>query len=139
MVQIKTDEDVCHIPVVLLTSENEDDKQLHGLSVKADDYITKPFNINILKARVDSILQNRKFMRERVATEFKIGPSEIALTSLDQKLLQKAIEVVEKNMEDADFDVEKFSSEMYLSRKQLFNKLKALTALSPSDKPIWVK
>ena len=126
--KIKTDEDVCHIPVVLLTSQNEDEKQLQGLAVKADDYITKPFNINILKARVDSILQNRKFMRERFAKEFKIGPSEI-----DQKMLQKAIDVVEKNMEDVDFHVEKFSEEMCLSRRQLFNKLKALTDLSPSD------
>jgi signal transduction histidine kinase/ligand-binding sensor domain-containing protein/DNA-binding response OmpR family regulator len=131
--KIKTDEEVCHIPVILLTSQNEEDKQLHGLAIQADDYITKPFNIQILNARIQSILQNRKLMRTRFAKEFKVAPSEIVLTSFDQKLLQRAIEAVEKNMEDVDFDVEKFSNEMCLSSRQLFNKLKALTDLSPGD------
>ncbi len=131
--KVKTDESISHIPVILLTSQLDVDNQLHGLSIKADDYITKPFNIKVLKARIDNILDNRELMRKRFAQDFKIGPNELSINSLDKVFIQKAVDIVEKNISNVDFDVDVFSKGMALSSRQIFNKMKALTDLSPGD------
>ncbi|SDK98468.1 Signal transduction histidine kinase [Catalinimonas alkaloidigena] len=136
--RLKTDERTSHIPVVLLTARASVESRLDGLETGADDYITKPFHPQELRVRVRNLVESRRKLRERfgkevVKREVKLEPSEIAVTSSDERFLQNAIGVVEKHMGNPDFAVDTFEQEMALSKMQLYRKLKALTNQSPNE------
>jgi signal transduction histidine kinase/ligand-binding sensor domain-containing protein/DNA-binding response OmpR family regulator len=130
---LKTDKRTSHIPIILLTALSSIEVKISGYEIGADDYITKPFNAKVLKIRVCNLIESRHRMRERFSKQIFVEPKEIAITSVDEKFLNKAMEVVEKHMDDPFFDVEVFFKEMYVSRTLLHNKLKALTDLSATE------
>jgi signal transduction histidine kinase/DNA-binding response OmpR family regulator len=131
--KIKNDERTSHIPVILLTAKNEFQSRIDGLKTGADDYLTKPFSPDELIVRIKNLIRQRKMLvvkfRERILTSSST-PDE---SSLDESFLQKLRLIVESNMGDYAFSVEKMADEMNLSRTQLLRKLKALTGLSPND------
>ena len=131
--KLKTDERTSHIPVIMLTAKATVESRIEGLETGADAYMTKPFNMQELFARLRSLIQQRKVLRERFSKEAEIGPSEIAVTSVDEKFLNKAIQIIEDNLGDCDFDVTAMTGEIGMSRMQLFRKLKALTNQTPSE------
>jgi DNA-binding response OmpR family regulator/two-component sensor histidine kinase len=131
--QIKTNVETSHIPVILLTARTAFIYKLEGLETGADDYITKPFSPEELKLRVRNMLQARMRMREKVARVLKLEPKEVTLTSTDELFLEKAIQLVEENMDNVDFSVEDFAFEMAVSRALLFTKIKAVTDLTPNN------
>lgn len=133
--KIKSTFETAHIPVVLLTSLSEKAKQLEGLGLGADDYVTKPFDITLLLQRIKSILKNREIVRERA---FKLmnrnNPDEpVYSNELNDKFVKKALEVVHKNISNSEFGKDEFASEMNVSPSLLYQKLKALTGQSPLD------
>ena len=130
---VKSDERTSHIPIILLTALNSIKDKVDGFNFGADDYITKPFNSEILKSRVNNILENRKRLSEKFKKHIIVEPKDITITSTDEKFLQKAMDVVEKHMDDSSFDVEVFIHELSVSRTLLHNKLKALTNLSATE------
>ena len=130
---LKTDERTSHIPIILLTALSSIEEKIAGFEIGADDYITKPFNAEILKTRIYNLIESRRRIRESFSKQILVKPEDITITSLDEKFLKKAMEVVEKYMADATFDVEVFLSEMFVSRTLLYNKLKALTNLSATE------
>jgi signal transduction histidine kinase/AraC-like DNA-binding protein len=130
---LKTDERTSHIPVLMLTARATVADRIEGLETGADAYMTKPFNMKELMAQVHALIDQRKKLRERFATEAEIGPSDIAVTSVDEKFLKKAIGIIEENLGDCEFDVSKMTEQMAMSRMQLFRKLKALTNQNPSE------
>ena len=131
--RLKTDERTSHIPVVLLTARTSDDSRLAGLALGADDYLTKPFHPEELRVRVRNLLRQRAQLRQRFAREITLQPRDIAITSADEAFLTRALAVVEREMANADFDVEQFAAALHLSRIQLYRKLKALTDQAPTD------
>lgn len=130
--RIKTNTLTCHIPVILLTALSSETNQLAGFETGADDYITKPFNSNILLLKISNLLANRQRLRELFNREALVKPSDIVVTSLDKVFLEKAISIVEKNIADNSFSVEDFCREMGMSKPVLNKKLVALTNLVPS-------
>lgn len=130
---LKNDERTCHIPVVLLTALAEKEDRMKGLTTGADDYLVKPFDANELLTRVHNLLENRKRMREAYGRTVQLKPGEIAVVSLDDKFLKKAVAIVEAHLSEPEFGVELFAHEIFLSRTQLQRKLKAITNLSPGD------
>lgn len=131
--RIKTDVNYSHIPVILLTAKSTEDNIITGLKDGADDYITKPFNLSILKLRIKKILEwtadnHRNFTRTK-----EIAPSEITVSSLDEQLIERAIKIVEENMNDSEFSVEDFGSAIGLTRSHLYKKLMAITGKSPIE------
>ena len=129
---IKNDINLSHIPVILLTAKSTEDNIITGLRDGADDYITKPFNLNILKLRIEKIIKwtdnnHREFIKRDIA------PSEITVSSLDEQLITKAIQVVEDNMSNSDFSVEDFSAAVGMTRSHLYKKLMAITGKSPLE------
>ncbi|MBN2263038.1 MAG: response regulator [Prolixibacteraceae bacterium] len=122
-----------HIPIILLTAKGNVEDFVEGLEQGADDYIPKPFNAEILLAKVHSIIENRKALRNKYSTLDEVTPAEITTNNLDQQFFEKANMVVEKYYTDAAFDVDHFASEMFVSRSQLYKKMKALTNLSAND------
>ncbi|UII33041.1 ATP-binding protein [Fulvivirga ulvae] len=131
--KLKNDTRTSHIPVVLLTADSAEDKQIKTLSLGADDYITKPFNFEILLSRVKNLILQRKVLQEIYQKKISVETSEMEITSLDDKLIQNAIMVVEENISDPDFTVEMFSRELGLSRVHLYKKLVSLTGTTPIE------
>jgi signal transduction histidine kinase/ligand-binding sensor domain-containing protein/DNA-binding response OmpR family regulator len=131
--RLKTDERTSHIPVILLTARATGESKVEGLETGADDYLTKPFNPQELQVRVKNLIEQRQKLRERFGREVKLQPRDVAITSADEKFLNRAVEIVEKEMDNADFSVEDFESAMSLSKMQLYRKLKGLTNQSPNE------
>lgn len=131
--KIKKDERTSHIPIVLLTAVNSKTSEMEGLMAGADDYITKPFNVNLLNVKIDNLLQMRNALREKLKTDILLQPKNIALVSPDERFLRKAVEVVEKYMAEPDLDIERFSIEVGVSRMQLYRKLEALTNMTVKE------
>lgn len=131
--KLKSDERTSHIPVILLTAKSSGDSKVEGLQLGADDYLIKPFNSRELLVRVKNLIEQRQKLRARFAKEIPLGPKDITVTSADEEFLQRAIAIIETNMENAHFTVEQFAAEMAFSRHHLNRKLKGLTDLSSQD------
>lgn len=123
----------CHIPVYLLSAKADVKYQLEGLKVGADDYLPKPFSMSVLKAKIQNSLRTRRRAFDRYSNSTDVEPEKIAMNSLDEDLLRKAIEVVERNMDNVEFSTEQFAREMNMSRSNLHLKLKAITGKSAID------
>lgn len=130
---IKTDIDTSHIPVILLTARITDAQKQEGLEHGADDYITKPFNVDILKLRIRKFLEWSEKSHRLFKDKINVEPSEITITPLDEQLIQKAISLVESHISDTDYSVVALSRDLGLTRGHLYKKLKFITGKSPLD------
>jgi DNA-binding response OmpR family regulator/two-component sensor histidine kinase len=124
---LKKDERTSHIPIVLLTAKASDESKIEGLETHADDYITKPFSIRELSLRIENLIFNRQKTREKFEKNISIIPSEIATNSVDEKFLQRALQIVESHIDDIEYNAEKFCKDIGMSRSNLHRKLIALT------------
>src|SRR5690606_40836607 len=95
-----------YIPLVLLTADSTDEQRLKGLRIGANDYITKPFNFEILLTRIENIIDQRHALQKVLEKKISVETSEVEIVSMDDKLIQKAIKIVEHNLSNADFTVE---------------------------------
>jgi signal transduction histidine kinase/ligand-binding sensor domain-containing protein/DNA-binding response OmpR family regulator len=130
---LKKDLRTSHIPIILLTARSSDAQKLEGLNAGADDYITKPFSFEILEARMQNLLQMRDHIREKYSRFIKFQTSEVEVENQDEKFLRKVMQVLEHNLTDPDFSVEKLSHELGLSRVHLYRKLSALINETPVE------
>ncbi len=131
--KLKKKEMTAHIPIVLLTARASGEDKYEGLVTGADDYLTKPFEASELLIRIKNLIESRKKLREHFSREITLQPASIPITSVDEKFLQRAMQIIESHISDPSFGVEIFSREVAMSRMQLFRKLKALTNYSPGD------
>jgi signal transduction histidine kinase/ligand-binding sensor domain-containing protein/DNA-binding response OmpR family regulator len=131
--KLKNEERTSHIPIIMLTAKVTIEDKISGLQTGADDYISKPFNMVELKTRVKNLIEQRIKLRERFSREVTLEPHDISITPLDEKFLKKAIEIVEKHINDEEFDLVVLRKEMNMSRSTLFRKLHALTGQSPTE------
>lgn len=127
---VKNDIRTSHILVILLTARAAKEHEQKGLRVGADDYITKPFNLDILNLRIKNLLQHRK---DSHMSSMDIAPSKINVTSLDQKLIRKAIKYVEENMDRTDLSVEELSGHLAMSRVHLYKKMMSIIGKPPVE------
>ncbi|WP_236252848.1 hybrid sensor histidine kinase/response regulator transcription factor [Echinicola sp. 20G] len=130
---IKKSIETSHIPVILLTARNSYDYQREGYASGADDYLSKPFPLDILIAKIRNLLLTREKIKSAFRQRADLSPAEIAISPADADLIKKAIKVIEKHMDNADFDITTFVKEMGMSRTLLFSKLKAVTDHTPND------
>ena len=137
--KIKNNFSVCHIPVVLLTAQTAVEYNIEGLRLGADDYITKPFNIKTLITRCNNLVNGRKLLQERFSKQIDFSPRLIATNNLDREFLEKAQLIIEKYIDNSEFDVPLFASEMAMGRTKLFSKIKGITGQTPNDFIITVK
>ncbi|MDO6801318.1 two-component regulator propeller domain-containing protein [Wenyingzhuangia sp. 1_MG-2023] len=122
-----------HIPFMLLTAKTSKENEYLGLESGADDYITKPFNLESLQLKIKNIISRRNRLRKRFNQEIILKPEDVTVTSTDEIFLKNAMEVVEKNMMNTEFSVEMLVKEMNVSRSNLYLKLKEITGLSSSE------
>lgn len=127
---LKKDEKTSHIPIILLTAKSEETDKIKGLEVGADDYVLKPFSSKQLLIRIEKLIELRRNLRIRYSGKTEISPTEIAVSSTDEKFLQKVQKIVDEDLADSNFTVEEFCKKLGMSRMQLHRKLTALTGLS---------
>jgi ligand-binding sensor domain-containing protein/signal transduction histidine kinase/DNA-binding response OmpR family regulator len=130
---IKQNLKTCHIPVILLTAKTSNQDHIEGLQHGADDYIMKPFEMNLLEAKIRSIIKTRKRLKEIYSNTNDIKPEAIAFNNLDKELLEKAKDIVENHIADAEFSVDLFAQSMGMSRSNLHLKMKSITGASATD------
>lgn len=130
--KIKTDMRYSHIPVILLTAKSSDEAKIAGLECGADDYLTKPFNFEILKLRISKFIELRKENNQRFRKDDNIRPPDIDITPLDEQFIGKAVKITEEHIGDLDFDVEALSRELGISRGHLYKKFMGIIGMGPS-------
>ena len=132
--RLKTDVHTSHIPVIMLTAKAGTADKLEGLETGADDYLTKPFDADELLVRTKNLIEQRKKLRELFANkEIKIDPKRVTVTSVDQKFLEKVLELLEARSPQGDFGVPQMQEALAMSKSQLHRKLRALTNEAPGE------
>ena len=130
---MKTDIATSHIPVILLTARTLEDQRIEGYNTGADSYITKPFSVDTLMARVANLLKSRSQLKLIFSGSQQEQQEQDALGEKDQTFVSQLRDVIKRHIPDADYSVEDLGSEMGLSRVQLYRKVKALTGYSVVD------
>ena len=133
---LKSDIETSHIPIILLTALGDKKDILRGLETKADMYITKPFDLMVLRANISNILENREIIRKKLqqaSVNIESKTEDIPMpTNLDNEFMQKVTVLVKENL-GKDLTVDTLCAGMNMSRTSFYNKIKALTGMAPND------
>ena len=133
-VSIKSNIDTSHIAVVLISALSDQQSIINGLSVKADAYVTKPFDTKILQLTINNLVESRLQLRHQLSSLDTINDNFPDSTSeLDLKMMAEMKEIIENNLSNNDFTVDTLAYELRVSRTSLYNKIKGLTGNTPSD------
>lgn len=137
--KIKENITLCHIPIILLTEQNTPEHIVAGYENGADVCVSKPFKMNVLKAQISRLIKNRELIREKyILQNFMIEISSSNLTRNDEFMIQLR-QVLEDNLSDFDFNVQKLSSKLNMSQTSLYRKIKILTGYSPVEFMLFFK
>jgi signal transduction histidine kinase/DNA-binding response OmpR family regulator len=131
--RVKADFETSHIPIILLTAKNKEEQKIEGYQHGADGYIEKPFNTKLLIIRIEKLLQDREKLRLKFSQDFKFRPKEVHVESEDEKFLKRLVEVMEKNISETEFDVDRMAEMLNKSHVQFIRKVKQLTGKKPID------
>ncbi|WP_372772243.1 two-component regulator propeller domain-containing protein [Mangrovibacterium sp.] len=129
---IKSDPELCHMPVVLLTALDDTENQIKGLEFRADDYIGKPFSPRHLAIRVEQLIENKKRLKEYFSKNSDIPDKTIQISTRDKDFLNQVVSAIENNLSDSSFGVEELANEIGLSPSQFYRRLKQLTGQIPN-------
>ena len=127
---IKTTESTNHIPVILLTAKSSTLNRIEGLSTGADSYISKPFSTKVLKLNISNILNNKEIMRQKYSGRFMVDSELKSISSPEDIFIKKLMTVIETNLENPNFDVDKLVQEIGMSRTVLYKKVQSITNYS---------
>jgi AraC-like DNA-binding protein len=111
----------------MLTAKSESASHLKGYKLGADAYVSKPFDTSVLLTQIESVLKNRALLKERFSHDLDLKPEELSPSHSDEVFMQKAMGIIEMNMENPGFGVPQFVEGVGLGRTQVYNKTKALT------------
>ena len=130
---VKQDIRISHIPIILLTAKAGDENKYRGLEAGAEDYISKPFNMEMLALKVNRIIERQKKTRDQFRHKVDITIGDIEIISMDEKFVKKAVALVEANISTSEFLVEDLCREMGMSRVYFYKKILSLTDKTPSE------
>lgn len=131
--KLKSSVETSHIPIILLTALSDKDNIIKGLDEGADDYITKPFDMSVLRARIRNLLRNRKKLQVAVTSCAPNKDEVIYDNPLDKEFMKRIDELIEEHLDDSEYSVNGLCRDVGMSRSSLYNKIKALTGQGPND------
>ena len=131
--KIKGDKRTAHLPVILLTALTTEYQQLTGLETGASDYITKPFNFEILLSRIRNLLQQQALSKKTYRKQLEIKPADTEIESVDHKFIRQISLHIEQHLADASYTVDQLSADMNMSRVGLYKKILPLTGKTPVE------
>lgn len=129
---LKNELQTSHIPIILLTACSLDEQRVEGLRSGADAYLAKPFNPSVLIATVANLVANRNKLRLYFEENFTFGGVE-KMNHTDKRFVERFKELIEKDMEDPDLNIESLGRKLGVNRVQLYRKVKTLTNFSPNE------
>lgn len=131
--KLKADKRTAHIPVILLTAHARQEDQLTGLGSGANDYVTKPFNFDILNIKIKNLLSLNKKLKETYQKQVKVIAEEGAVESSVEKFIKEVVVYVEQNIHDPRFSIEDISHHFSMSRGSFYNKVIEYTGQPPVE------
>ncbi|WP_116127037.1 response regulator [Lewinella sp. IMCC34183] len=131
--RLKGDLETSHVPVILLTAKVLDETKVSGYLKGADDYITKPFNPDLLLIRIKNLLAQRQRLRDKFNLDFQLTPETEELTSPDEEFMNRLSALLQENVSESDFNVKAMCEAMHLSHMHFIRKVKQLTGKKPID------
>lgn len=123
----------CHIPVVMITAQHRAEDQIQAYKFLADSFIAKPFNPNVLRHEVHSLITNRRLLSKYVQASMLESKNTKVPDNIDDKIISKAIEIIDKQYSDPNFGVSELTGQLSISRTQLYRKFKAMLSNVPVD------
>ena len=132
---IKGNANISHVPVIMLTSKSEISDRLEGIKLGADAYLAKPFSLEELHLTIDNLIDNVRRLKGKFSGALKQDDKveKIEVKGNDEELMERIMKVVNENLSDSDFNVEKMCDEVGVSRTQLHRKLKEMTGVPTSE------
>jgi AraC-like DNA-binding protein len=130
---MKSDKRTSHIPILLLTAVTGDSNQLKGLQTGACDYLTKPFNFEILNVKIKNLVALNQNLKDTYSRQLKVIPSAGEVLSEDAILLGKITQYIEDHIDSPDLSVEELSKHLFMTRGSLYNKIVDLTGETPVE------
>ena len=131
--KLKNEFATSHIPIILLTALNMEEKYLEGIESGADAYITKPFSISLLLARISKLIEQRDKLREKFSNEPGMVHAAICTNNKDSKFLAKLNEMLNEHMVETEFSVDDYANLMGLGRTVFYKKVRGVTGYSPNE------
>jgi signal transduction histidine kinase/ligand-binding sensor domain-containing protein/DNA-binding response OmpR family regulator len=131
--KIKADKRTSHIPFIILTACTQEDEQLKGLESGANDYLTKPFNFEILNVKIKNLLQINTTLKNTYTKQLKVVHPDMDVESAREKFLNKVVDYINNNLNDPKFSVADLSNHMAMSRGALYTKMFELTGQPPVE------
>ena len=130
---LKTNIESSHIPIIILSAKSELEDQILGIDLGADAYITKPFNMDLLKTQIRNLLNQRQKLKEKFSNSINWEVESGILTSADERLMERTFDIIKKNIDNPALSVEMISDELKISRAQLHRKMKGIIDQTPVD------
>ena len=130
---LKSNAETSHIPIVLLTAKSADEDQLSGIKKGADDYVVKPFNMNILTAKLINLVNIRQKLKERFSNEISLLPESLAQNVMDETFVQDVVAFIKENIQDNELNADRIARELKVSRSFVYKKIDALSGKSVND------
>lgn len=130
---IKNDDELNHIPFILLTAKSSVENQFEGVSSGADYYFTKPISIRILKLTIQNLIVSRRKMKDLYMKNAFSKAREMAVNDKEKSFMNEFIQIIGDNIERTDFDVDQLCKEIGMSRTKLYNKVKSITGKSVGE------
>ncbi len=122
-----------HIPIIMLTAMNTSEDRIVCYDAGADGYIAKPFELEVLEARIRNFMTNKRIRQEKFKMNFESDADELEASSIDQKFIKQVISIVESEMTNVNWDMNKLADELCMSKSSLYRKIKSITGLSPIE------
>jgi DNA-binding response OmpR family regulator len=130
---LKSDLVTSHIPVILLTAKSSTRDRVDCYNAGADGYISKPFDLKVLEARINNFISTKKRKQQQFKADVEINISTLEYPSLDEEFLKEAVQLLEQNLTEYDFDINSFAEGLKMSKSSLYRKIKTMTGLSPIE------
>lgn len=130
---LKSNLETSHIPIILLTAKNTVEDRIECYNAGADGYISKPFELKILEARINNFIMHKKNKQEEFRSNVEVNIDSLEPSSIDKEFLDKVISVINSNMSEGDFDVVQLADALAVSKSSLYRKMKLATGLSPIE------
>ncbi|MDO4163953.1 MAG: two-component regulator propeller domain-containing protein [Bacteroides sp.] len=127
---LKGNFDTSHIPVLLLTAKNKEEDRVEAYESGADSFLSKPFNLSVLHARIENLLRSRRQVMKEFKKQIVFESKQLDYTSIDEDFLKRAVDCVNRHLSDGEFDLAQFLEEMHTTKSTCFRKLKSLTGLT---------
>lgn len=130
---LKSDIESSHIPIIILTAKSEMEDRIVGIDLGAEAYITKPFNMSLLRSQIKSLLEQRQKLKKKFSNSINWEVESGVLTSADDRLMERIFDIIKANMDNPSLSVEMISKELKISRAQLHRKMKGIIDQTPVD------